>query len=743
MPKFNHYKRKIYGILSIAAIAVTFLLALLLGINLTNKQKANYIQHLSAASSALETNASVSMTIISKAIEGIAKGDYIPHLISADSYPKFLFHSLRLSEHIQKTTTDLAAVDYQISITMMNPPTFAGQQMNYFINGLSTNSTNDFLYIQKNMSREDLNQIYAYFEQNTKPLLLPHYEQEQLQCLFYCVKQTIQNVPFLYIVTVPTHTFISDTSFRHFMMYDQEHIIASDTEHRTSFNYDALYAQILSKEASARQFYYRGFPVVLTVPSNQAWNVAYVYESMAYNYQDILIFLLIVICILCTAIIIMKLITEQLYKPVKEVIIDTIPPEERKDGFDEFELIRRNSSKIHMLNQSLLEAAQANDRLISQQSYQELLFSSFVNPAQYANLLPLDSNYCVALFELEEGTIPHNLSSIALQKSSLYHISLQHKHIYYAGIDGHRCCFILQCNTISAAKQILFAALHSISDTTESECEEPYVTLSNICCGIHSLHKGYLETLKIQEYRTLFPNSKIITYEQIAFLDTVTYSYPLATENKLIQYTIDGKAEALELFSHLIHENIRDKSLSSDAMQNLVYALIGTVSRVFQELKTTPEEFLNESIDFKYFYEHWNDSSTITMIKSALEQIIHAINIRKTSSDKQLLKQMLQYIYDNYWDNIMLNDMADYFNISPKYCGILFKELSEDNFKNFLNHYRIDKAKELIEKNPDIKIQDLSKEVGFNSPNSFLRVFRKYTGLTPTEYILRMEKGTS
>ncbi|MEG7531218.1 MAG: helix-turn-helix transcriptional regulator, partial [Hungatella sp.] len=77
---------------------------------------------------------------------------------------------------------------------------------------------------------------------------------------------------------------------------------------------------------------------------------------------------------------------------------------------------------------------------------------------------------------------------------------------------------------------------------------------------------------------------------------------------------------------------------------------------------------------------------------------------------------------------------ADELGISGKYCSNLFKKLSDDNFKNFLNSYRIDKAKELIEKNPKIKITDLSLLVGFNSSNTFIRVFGKYTGMTPKAY---------
>ena len=104
-----------------------------------------------------------------------------------------------------------------------------------------------------------------------------------------------------------------------------------------------------------------------------------------------------------------------------------------------------------------------------------------------------------------------------------------------------------------------------------------------------------------------------------------------------------------------------------------------------------------------------------------------------------LLNQMLNYIYENYWDDIMLNDLAEHLNISPKYCGILFKQLSDNNFKDFLNRYRIEKAKEILRDDPSIKIVDLSAMVGFNSSNSFIRVFSKYEGITPGAYVDRIQ----
>ena len=82
----------------------------------------------------------------------------------------------------------------------------------------------------------------------------------------------------------------------------------------------------------------------------------------------------------------------------------------------------------------------------------------------------------------------------------------------------------------------------------------------------------------------------------------------------------------------------------------------------------------------------------------------------------------------------MLNDKADELGISEKYCSNLYKKISDDNFKNFLNKYRIERAKEIIMKNNNIKITDLSTMVGFNSSNTFIRVFSKYTGTTPKTF---------
>ena len=101
---------------------------------------------------------------------------------------------------------------------------------------------------------------------------------------------------------------------------------------------------------------------------------------------------------------------------------------------------------------------------------------------------------------------------------------------------------------------------------------------------------------------------------------------------------------------------------------------------------------------------------------------------------------MTEYIRQNYSHDLMLEDLAHAFNISPKYCSALFKRLSDDTFKNYLNRYRIEVAKEVLRADPSVKTGDLSAKVGFNSANSFIRVFSKYTGVTPKAFSETVKK---
>ncbi len=84
-------------------------------------------------------------------------------------------------------------------------------------------------------------------------------------------------------------------------------------------------------------------------------------------------------------------------------------------------------------------------------------------------------------------------------------------------------------------------------------------------------------------------------------------------------------------------------------------------------------------------------------------------------------------------DQFKLNWLANELEIKAEYISVALIENNFDNFKMFSNHLKIKKAKELIKKGylKNYSIEALAQSSGFKATNTFYRLFKKETGITP------------
>ncbi|MCA1321659.1 AraC family transcriptional regulator [Bacillus tianshenii] len=90
-------------------------------------------------------------------------------------------------------------------------------------------------------------------------------------------------------------------------------------------------------------------------------------------------------------------------------------------------------------------------------------------------------------------------------------------------------------------------------------------------------------------------------------------------------------------------------------------------------------------------------------------------------------------MHENYQQDISLSELAEHFNLSSSYISTIFKANTGENFKESLNRYRIQKAKEILS-SEDMKVNQVAEMVGYNNVNTFIRIFKKYVGLSPGQY---------
>ena len=99
-----------------------------------------------------------------------------------------------------------------------------------------------------------------------------------------------------------------------------------------------------------------------------------------------------------------------------------------------------------------------------------------------------------------------------------------------------------------------------------------------------------------------------------------------------------------------------------------------------------------------------------------------------------IVKGVLHYLQLNYHRNINREHIAEYLDINPEYLSRLFKQECDIQLIEYINHYKIDKSKEYMGKDSLYNIQKVASSVGFRDVNYYSRLFKKHTGMTPTEF---------
>lgn len=199
----------------------------------------------------------------------------------------------------------------------------------------------------------------------------------------------------------------------------------------------------------------------------------------------------------------------------------------------------------------------------------------------------------------------------------------------------------------------------------------------------------------------------------IVFFPGVTQNYSFLKENNActyyIHFTGNAATEAMSCFTDQDTKiyNIIDKT----SFEEIFYRLIRTHD--LQEALYTLEEncYLFRLITFLArlntpSYSHKGKSNVIAVT---------------------------EYIYEHYSENIDFHQHAKNLYLSYSHFVHLFTKHTGFSPHKFLLKVRIDKAKDLL-MHTQLNVCEISTHIGFSDPLYFSRLFRKYTGLSPSDY---------
>lgn len=103
------------------------------------------------------------------------------------------------------------------------------------------------------------------------------------------------------------------------------------------------------------------------------------------------------------------------------------------------------------------------------------------------------------------------------------------------------------------------------------------------------------------------------------------------------------------------------------------------------------------------------------------------------NSFPQPIKIAVEFLRQNYHEDITLQQTAEKAGFNPSYFSTLFSSSTGITFTDFFTKLRLNRAKELL-KTTNMKIYEIAEAIGYRNSYYFSRIFRKFEGVTPFEY---------
>ena len=127
------------------------------------------------------------------------------------------------------------------------------------------------------------------------------------------------------------------------------------------------------------------------------------------------------------------------------------------------------------------------------------------------------------------------------------------------------------------------------------------------------------------------------------------------------------------------------------------------------------------------------DREAVPELNRRLNEIIMQI-ARSMETGNSHVRQLIKYVQNHFKEEITLQTTAEQLGVSSPYLGRLVQQELNISFNDYLNNFRIERAKELLIEGK-LKVYEVAEEVGYASTEYFSRMFKKFVGLNPKDFL--------
>lgn len=524
---------------------------------------------------------------------------------------------------------------------------------------------------------------------------------------------------------------------------------------------DVLHQNITERQGSAKLTGSDGQKYIMTYAKSNVlnWNYIYVLPNRVLmskvNHTRSIVMWVTVCSIVFGMLLILYLIKRQ-YKPVKKLmrLVQTEDGDTTMAGYNEFDYLE-DVIKSEKKGRERIESELKQHKQVVRMSYlSKLLRGKVQDKYAFREILDMleipcdNSQYAVLLFDVkdytklfETDTDLTNERRVELANFILTNIVEELVDEAYNGVmfecEDNMVCLVTAGEEDDGQlddrlEDIANHAVDLVKQNFHLECN---VGISQVYTTCMEIPQAYQESVETLEYTAASGENGVQRYDR--FLAGATGTVKFSAEDRqqfIASLKTFREAQIMETAEEIIGQNEPQLEEDPQVLRGVLFEFVSVLIHASDEIDAAG--LLSSRILDIEAIRSLLECTTAAQLRERIRYIARAIEAMDPThlSGDDILIKVWDYIMSHYKDDTLnVAQIGTEFHMTPHYLSKMFKQKYGIGMLEYINKIRVEQAKSILQTG-NKTLENVAKEVGFTNTVTFIRVFKKYVGMTPGKY---------
>ncbi|MFB5760853.1 helix-turn-helix domain-containing protein [Paenibacillus medicaginis] len=259
-----------------------------------------------------------------------------------------------------------------------------------------------------------------------------------------------------------------------------------------------------------------------------------------------------------------------------------------------------------------------------------------------------------------------------------------------------------------------------------------FISAGPVVQSLHQLHSSYIQAKQLHAYRWFAHDSRLVTSDQMQGRKGVDLARSPEDEARFIRALKSGERDSLRLHAKELSVAVRtNPQATPESFHAYIQLLLMTGYRWLERsARDSGAEMPAAGLRMPSLETLLTDPEAV--LTRHLEEMMD-IYLTWSDSTNRYIKEAIAFMRGNLVHNITLQQVAAHIHVHPNYLSDLFKRETGRNYIEFVTAERMERAMTALSAT-SLRVKEIAKSVGYEDMKYFTRLFKRHTGLTPSEY---------